>query len=50
MNISYLLPKGEDTVRAKKFIDSELSTARNIKDKNVRKSVEAGLRSISYYL
>lgn len=43
MKISYYVPKGKQD---RQFIIDELATARNIKDKNTRKSVEDGLKKI----
>ena len=45
MKISLLLPEGSRNARS--FALEELAKARNIKNKNERKSVESGLRKIS---
>lgn len=48
MKISLLIPEGTRNERA--FVLKELAQARNIKDKNTRKSVESGLRKIASHI
>mgnify|MGYP002813985137 CR=1 FL=1 len=47
MKISFYIPK--ETKNISQFIQKELSSSQNIQDKNVRQSVEAGLKKIAVW-
>jgi peptide subunit release factor 1 (eRF1) len=48
--ITYYLPESFQLVQAREHIINELSTASNIKNKNIRSAVISGLKSIQYQM
>lgn len=50
MKISLLLPKGTDRVVALRFVQSEQSESRNIRSKQTREGVRAGLGQMARFL
>jgi len=50
MKISYLLPKGTNLDKEKKFVASEIAAARRVKSRATRHGAAAGLRAIAQCL